>query len=102
MTDSGTRGAANSSAARITVPEGVLFRDLGEEAVILELASGRYYTLDDVGFRMWDLLSRHGRLDLVQKALLAEYDVEAEVLEADLHGFVERLAERGLVELSRE
>ena len=93
-------GARNleSSAIRVQVPEGVLFRDLGAEAVLLELESGRYYSLEDVGLRMWALLSRHGRLDLAHRELLEEYEVEAEELEQDLLAFVDRLAERRILE----
>ena len=38
------------------VPKDVLFQDLGEEVVLLEVESGQYYGLNEVGARMWSLL----------------------------------------------
>jgi hypothetical protein len=82
---------------RITVPESVLFRDLDGEAVLLETGSGRYYGLDEVGTRMWNLLQLHGETEAVCRALLAEYDVSEDRLCEDLRRFVETLAARGLL-----
>ena len=83
----------------ITVPESVLFRDLDGEAVLLEIGSGRYYGLNEVGTRMWSLLQIHGETGAVCRALLAEYDVPEERLRADLENFVETLAARGLLKV---
>ena len=102
MTELESGEGKGSSAVRIAVPESVLFRDLGEEAVLLELESGRYYSLDGVGLQMWKLLSRHGCLVLAHRELLKEYEVEAAELERDLRTFVDRLAERRLLELRDE
>ena len=82
---------------RITVPESVLFRDLDGEAVLLETGSGRYYGLNEVGTRMWSLLQIHGETGAVCRALLAEYDVQADRLREDLGRFIETLAARGLL-----
>jgi hypothetical protein len=82
---------------RIAVPESVLFRDLDGEAVLLETGSGRYYGLDEIGTRMWNLLHLHGEIEAVCRALLAEYDVPEDRLREDLGRFVETLAVRGLV-----
>jgi hypothetical protein len=84
---------------RVTVPESVLFRDLDGESVLLETGSGRYYGLDEVGTRMWNLLRQHGEIEAVCRDLLTEYDVPEERLRQDLHDFVEILASRHLVEV---
>ena len=61
--------------SRISVHQDVLFRDLGGEAVLLNLKTGRYYGLDEVGTRMWLLLTQHGRVEAAYRVLLDEYDV---------------------------
>lgn len=83
--------------SQVRIPSSVLFRDLGGEAVLLELNSGCYYGLDEVGTRIWSLLESHGDLNRVEAALLAEYDVGRELLAEDLAEFVRTLAERGLL-----
>ena len=88
--------------SKITVPPDVLFRDLNGEAVILNLADGKYYGLDEVGTRMWELLSESGRLDQTYQTLLQEYDVSPEQLQKDLLHLVEELVSRGLLDVLRE
>lgn len=83
--------------SEITIPPDVLFRDLSGEAVILNLADGKYYGLDEVGTRMWELLSESGRLDQTYHSLLQEYDVSPEQLQTDLFHFVDELISRGLL-----
>ena len=84
---------------RVTVPQSVLFRDLDGEAVLLETGSGRYYGLDEVGTRRWNLLSLHGDVEAAHRDLLAEYDVSSSRLRQDLLDFVEILASRRLIEV---
>jgi len=38
---------------RVTVPPHVIARRVGEDTVILDLASGTYFGLDPVGARIW-------------------------------------------------
>lgn len=88
--------------AQLHIPSSVLFRDLGGEAVLLELESGCYYGLDEVGTKIWGLFQRHADLERVERELLAEYDVDRDQLGSDLASFVRALAERGLVTLHDE
>ncbi len=55
-------------ATKASIPGQVLCRDLGAEAVVLDLESGIYYGLDEVGLRMWKLLQEHGDVRAVYKA----------------------------------
>ena len=81
----------------ISIPEDVLFRDVGDEAVVLSLETGRYYGLDEVGTRMWFWLAQHGQVELAYQALLDEYDVTEEQLRQDLLGFSDKLSSHELL-----
>jgi hypothetical protein len=85
--------------ARVTIPESVLFQELEGESVLLNLADDRYYGLDDVGTRMWQLLAEDGEVATVVKRLQAEYggEVDEATLRRDLGALIERLAGAGLV-----
>ena len=86
----------------IRIPDDVVFRVLGDEAVILNLASGVYFGLDTVGARMWQLMSEHGSTDKVIAAMLDEYEVEERQLCSDLAKLIEQLSEKGLVRADAE
>ena len=78
----------------------VLFQAVGDEAVLLNLASERYFGLDPVGTRIWTLLSEDPRLQQAFDTLCAEYDVEPAQLEADLLELIGQLAEARLVQVA--
>jgi coenzyme PQQ synthesis protein D (PqqD) len=75
----------------------VVFQEVEGEMVLLDLDAERYYTLDDVGTRFWQLLTEHGNLERVVAAMLAEFDVDEETLRSDLDALVGRLRAAGLV-----
>jgi cell division septum initiation protein DivIVA len=86
-------------AMRATVPEDVLVQELQGESVLLNVRSGRYFGLDEVGTRLWAVLTTTESVGAACEALAAEYDVEPARLRADIEALVARLAEHGLVEL---
>ena len=75
----------------------VVFRELDGEGVILNLASGIYFGLDQTGTRMWRLIEQHGQLTAVMAALSDEYEAASETLERDLISLVAELTEKGLL-----
>ena len=93
---------AVSSASRVSVPSGVLVSKAGEESVLLNLDSERYFGLDPVGTRMWEVLGANGTVESAYDALLAEFDVDPEQLRRDLYELIEKLREHGLIEVEDE
>jgi hypothetical protein len=69
------------------------------EAAILNLESGIYYGLDEVGARVWALVNEPKRVEQVRDAIVEEFDVEAERCERDLLALFTSLADAGLVEI---
>jgi Coenzyme PQQ synthesis protein D (PqqD) len=85
---------------RVKVPDDVLISGLQEESVLLNLDSERYYGLDDVGTRMFSVLTTSDSIQTAFETLRGEYDVDGEVLRQDLIDLVDKLVEQGLVVLS--
>lgn len=87
---------------RVSIPESVLARDLGEEMVLLDLASESYFGLDAVGSRLWHLLCETGSVKDACTRMLEEYDVSRDVLETDVVQWVDALLEAGLVRIEAD
>lgn len=85
--------------SKISVSDEILFRDLDGEAVLLHLETGMYYGLDEVGTRMWTLLTQHGQVEPAYQALLEEYDVTEDQLHTDLLNLIEELAAHQLLQV---
>lgn len=73
--------------------------EIGGETVILGLTAGRYYGLDAVGARIWQLIQTPAAVADVQRAIVAEYEVDPVRCEADLVLLLEKLLQAGLVEV---
>lgn len=84
---------------KITIPAQVLARAVGDEIVILDLAGGTYYGLDEVGARIWQLLSQGLALGSACDSVFNEYAVARDMLEQDAVRLVEDLIAKGLVQL---
>ena len=75
---------------------------LAEEVVILELNSGKYYGLNAVGTRIWNLIQEPRIVGDILNTILSEYDVEPDVCECDLAAVLQDLAVHGLIEIEYE
>ena len=89
-----------SFSARTTVAPDVLFRVVGNEAVLLNLKTELYLGLDPVGTEMWVVLTSTSSIQAAYESLLQEFDVAPERLRQDLNDFIEKLLDQGLIELS--
>ncbi len=82
---------------KVIIPAQVMARRVGEETVILDLASGTYFGLDPVGARIWQLLSEGKTLAEICVVMLAEYDVSSEDIERDVLSLAEELHAKQLI-----
>jgi hypothetical protein len=84
---------------KASVPETVMAREVGDETVILDLASGTYFGLDTVGAMAWQLMNDGKTLGEIRDAILARYEVAAGDAERDLFALAGQLRSQGLIEL---
>jgi hypothetical protein len=75
----------------------VVFRDLDGEAVLLDLSSGTYFGLNEVGTRVWQLLADGRDESQIVATLAAEYDADAAVIAGDVARLLGDLRSRRLI-----
>jgi hypothetical protein len=88
-----------SLATSFIVPEDVIFRELDGEAIILNLATGIYFGLDEIGTRVWALLTETGTLGHAVDVMAGEYDVDRAELERDVLELAGGLLAKGLIQV---
>lgn len=77
---------------------GLMTADMNGSAVMMDIMSGKYYNLGEVGGRIWELLEQPMTVTALVEKLTAEYDVSAERCRTDMEPFLMKLLERGLLE----
>jgi hypothetical protein len=96
-------GDAPGRAARFTGDEvfersgQILSQELSGETVLLDLVSEKYFSIDEVGTRVWQLLADGASMNSLLKMLEDEFDVERAQLEGDLRRFLDELLGAGLL-----
>ena len=94
--------SAISSDATVVVSTKQFARDLSaDEVVILNVDSGVYYGLKDVGARIWGMIQTPKTVAEIRDTILEEYEVEPDRCETDLSALLQRLAAEGLIEIRR-
>ena len=94
--DTRSRALLDLSSYVIPSPK-VLVQELDGEAVLLDLASERYFGLDEVGTRVWRHLLAHRQLERVCDEMQKEFDVDASTLRNDVLRLVDELLDAGIV-----
>lgn len=74
------------------IPGNVTWRKTGDEAVLLDLETSDYYSLNETGTFIWELLAAGKTPEKAAAALAAEYGVDQEQAERDLGDFLKDLA----------
>jgi hypothetical protein len=86
----------------LQLPGHVIFTFVDQDAILLNTRTNKYFALDEVGARLWDLLKQEKSLREAYQMILKEYAVEPAQLEQDLLELIGYLVENGLVELSKK
>lgn len=85
---------------KLVVTPDTLINVIEGESVLLNLKSESYFGLDQIGTRMWTLLTTSDSIQAAYERLLDEYDVSADGLRTDLSELIDKLLAKGLLEVS--
>jgi Coenzyme PQQ synthesis protein D (PqqD) len=86
-----------SLPSAVAVPDSVLYQELEEEAVLLNMSNQQYFGLNDVGAQMWRSLAEAGNIADAEALLLKVYEIEPPTLRSDLETLVRDLLKAGLL-----
>lgn len=95
--DRGQPVAGDPDAERFAPSPRVRARRVGEETVLLDLGSDRYFALNEVGAEVWAGLERGLDRGEILAALLAAFDAEEETVRGDLDALLAELLAEGLI-----
>lgn len=77
--------------------DNILAAPLDDTLLMMSVEKGMYYGLHGVGPRIWELLEQPTTEAALVAALLAEFEVDADVCATQVSAFLAGLRERGLL-----
>ena len=85
------------------IKEGFLLRQVGGNNVVVPVGAQSVdfrclITLNEVGAFLWQKLAADSTVESLVEALLAEYDVTADIATADVERFVASLREKNMLD----
>jgi hypothetical protein len=83
--------------ARFDVAKHVHFRRFNDEVVLLDLAGGKYFALDEVGSTVWERLAAGGSIEDVIAEVVRVYDVDEARARSDVARLTGDLQAAGLI-----
>lgn len=94
--------ACQTSLSRYRAVSEHLCCELNGESVILSLRNGKYYGLNSVGSRIWELVQTPLTTVEIETVILREYDVESEVCRRQVSEFLDHMVSEELIEIVHE
>ena len=82
---------------RLRREEGILAQEAHGQTVLLRLADGGYYSLDEVGAMIWDLCDGQRAVGEIVAMLCAEFDAPEATVRADVLEFIDDLRRERLL-----
>lgn len=82
---------------RFKIANDILFRQVENEAVLLHIPAGMYYSLNETSIMFWEALRDQQPFDPVIEKITVEYDVEESQVLSDLKTFLQDLFSYGLI-----
>ena len=89
----------HTTGAIVVAADGQISCNLDGQAAILNLKSGVYYGLDEVGAMVWNLIASPRRIGEICDALIQSYDVDAARCSRDLMVLLCDLENHGLIKV---
>jgi hypothetical protein len=98
MTPDTVAGTSELLAAKVKVPQHVVYRSFPSETVVLNLQTGKYHGLNATAGRMLEELERAACVRDAAVVLAESYERAHDLVEQDLCELCRALLERGLIE----
>jgi pyrroloquinoline quinone biosynthesis protein D len=78
----------------------IVWRRGDEDIVVLDPSNGNYFSLDEVGGRVWELCNGERSAGQIAETLAKEYDAPTGEIERDVLELLEELRREGLLAAS--
>ena len=86
--------------SRFVLTDEQINTQLERDTVILNVNTGKYYSLEGVGSSIWEGIRAGLSLEAIQEAVLQKYQVNSKECLSDIEALVQQLFDAGLIRLA--
>jgi hypothetical protein len=77
--------------------ENVTFEVVADEAILIDINTGTYFSLNEVGTEFWEMIDGEQTIEQHASAIAAKYEVETSMVVADLLELAGEMAKDKLI-----
>jgi len=86
--------------SKVIINNEQLFTEIDNELVLMSIETGKYYSLNTVGLRVWELLKNPMLVSELLNRLQEEFNVEKEQCETEVISLLQKMLANNLVMLA--
>jgi sensor histidine kinase YesM len=83
----------------VKISENIIWREVSDEAVLLNVDTSNYYTLNTIGTEVWKMLCDKKKIEDVVSAMNKKYDEPEEKIARDVRSLLKELQEEKLIRM---
>jgi len=87
-----------TSPIDLQTPSNIVWNVVDDEALLLDIETGEYFSLNPVATEIWTRLSEGQSRDTIASMLGEKYEVEPEVIASDIDELLNDLSQAGLLQ----
>lgn len=97
-----TQAGAPSLSSVVSRNDTIVFTDLDDTIVMMDVDEGQYYELDPVAAQIWSLIEKEQTAENICVALAEGFDVDATTCKQDTLEFLQAANEQGIIHVRPE
>ena len=86
---------------RIILNQELLQSEIDGETIMMSIDNGKYYGLNTVASRIWEIIKEEPLFAEIVEKLLSEYDIDKAQCETETKDFLVKLIENKLIKLGK-
>ena len=91
-----------SLLSKVQQAPGVLFNQVDDDLVMMDIKSGNYFGINPVGAEIWNKMQGPISVQEIINQLLAEYDIDEATCRSETLAFIQQTLERGFLKVLDE
>lgn len=86
--------------SKINIPETLFLQKIDDEAILLDSNTNQYFSLNDAGCLIWEILEEKKDLKFVRDEIVDIYEIDEKIVENDILNFLVEVEKKGLITIS--
>ncbi len=96
-----SQASALNLSSTVTRNDAIVYTDLDDTIVMMDVDEGQYYELDPIASRIWSIIENGQAVEAVCKNLTEEFDIDPNTCQQDTLEFLQAAKEQNIIRIQQ-